>query len=208
MLPVAGPPAYDHQPMGPNNDADHHQPPQVCLNLEVYFSPKKKMLWVQQRGLCTNPRAFGQDLMSWVTQSCLAKLVVLAGADNTFQKDHQLGQNANVTSGQQPLYYYSTAGLSKSRLSFDCIPMHPPLSMDGIGLASILIDITSSAAVDPKFELLTFVRYCAEGDNVMDALAFAGQVNEVLDTGFTRVSVPPTWDRLYGNQSLDEAVFH
>uniref|UniRef100_K3X348 Proteasome assembly chaperone 2 n=1 Tax=Globisporangium ultimum (strain ATCC 200006 / CBS 805.95 / DAOM BR144) TaxID=431595 RepID=K3X348_GLOUD len=76
--PIAGSAAFATQP----RDA-------LCLNLEVYQIPSRKITIIQQRAAAFTGRAnaFAQELVEWGVNNNVASFCVIAGTDDMLRHD-------------------------------------------------------------------------------------------------------------------------
>ncbi|KAF0688274.1 Aste57867_20144 [Aphanomyces stellatus] len=198
VLPLAGSPAFATQSTG------------LCLNLEVYLlthprpeqSKMHKIVFVQQRAsvIPGHAAAFCNDLVAWAAASGASQVVVLSGADNMLRPDPSMHD--------QRIQWTATANADIANTAFlahlaplECTTTQDDLSVwasvRGAGLAPLVLTTAAPTSV----AALAIVMYCAEGNNVPDAVYFASCVAQYLSFQTLptfKLVVPPSWNQLFG----------
>uniref|UniRef100_A0AAV1VDK0 Proteasome assembly chaperone 2 n=1 Tax=Peronospora matthiolae TaxID=2874970 RepID=A0AAV1VDK0_9STRA len=201
------------------------QPQALCLNLAVYRSKEKKLTVIQQRApvLPGRVHAFVRELVEWAISSKVATLGVVAGCDDMLRHDINMmsrpirtiySANAAQLDGS---FLTRFEGLTTATTSVHEAAQAPSLPAEqweqirGAGLAPIL----HGQCEERKLPFVAWVMACAEGDNVLDAVAMATQLFRSLrieqkdsTTEPSAVSrsipralpfaFPPSWNQLFG----------
>uniref|UniRef100_M4BKN3 Proteasome assembly chaperone 2 n=1 Tax=Hyaloperonospora arabidopsidis (strain Emoy2) TaxID=559515 RepID=M4BKN3_HYAAE len=191
----------------------------------VYRSKEKKLTVIQQRApvLPGRAHAFARELVEWAISSKVATLGVVAGCDDMLRHDINMMSRPIRT-----IYSANAAQLDESfltrfeGLTTETTSVHeaaeaPSLPAEqweqirGAGLAPIL----HGQCGERKLPFVAWVMACAEGDNVLDAVAMATQLfhslrieqkDSTTEPSAVSSSVPralpfafpPSWNQLFG----------
>ncbi|OQS00522.1 hypothetical protein THRCLA_21679 [Thraustotheca clavata] len=191
VSPMAGGAAFSSQ-----STAD------LCLNMEVYLltyqlpqlATMQKVAFIQQRTsiLPGQTNAFVKEFVEWTVKVKASFIVMLAGADNMLCYDNTTMNRVKWT-GQNVQFNQSF------------LEMIPRLQQNedgewdgtrGAGLAPLV----DAEATRRKKGCLSFILYCAEGNNVPDAVYLASCVTQylLLATTMHKLVAPPSWSHLFG----------
>mmetsp|Transcript_21702 Transcript_21702/g.47678 ORF Transcript_21702/g.47678 Transcript_21702/m.47678 type:complete len:262 (-) Transcript_21702:324-1109(-) len=184
----------------------------VATSMELYADASKSLVVMQQRSPVTpgKQREFAADLATWAERCKFKEVVVLSGLSAKWRTEQRIGL------GFQLCYIASTAGTADGA--------HP--RCEEIGLPRLADEEFGPEARQelrlppwPLFEALkgsdggndvvTFLAFCNEGDNIPDAAAMAQLTAHYLNllpetpAGQDRPAslqwrMPPSWAHLYG----------
>lgn len=189
----------------------------LCLNLEVYQSAKKKITIIQQRAptLPGRAHAFAKELTQWAVSSKVAVLGVVAGCDDMLRHDPNMMSRPIRTiysadaARLDEAFFDRFAGLTTQQNEATPAPSSASDQWEpirGAGLAPLL----HAQCDEQKLPFISWVMACAEGNNVPDAAAMAAQLLNSLRLAPTATSTsnpaapmipfafPPSWNQLFG----------
>ncbi|KDO25810.1 hypothetical protein SPRG_08753 [Saprolegnia parasitica CBS 223.65] len=195
VAPMAGAAAFATQAAG-----------DLCLNMEVYLmsyplpnsSAVQKVAFVQQRTsvLPGQSAAFVREFVAWTKLVQAASVLLLAGADNMLCHDRDMHVHRIKWAGANGPFF-NDAFLAM-------IPRLPLADGDatvwdatrGTGLAPAM----DREAASQHMNFLSFVLFCAEGNNVPDAVYLASCVAQYLQLppASFKLQLPPSWSHLFG----------
>ncbi|OQS01371.1 proteasome assembly chaperone [Achlya hypogyna] len=187
-------------------------PTELCLNMEAYLwsyplpngVATQKVALIQQRTsiLAGQSAAFVKEFVQWAVDVEASSILVLAGADNMLCHDRDMHVYA-VSHRIKWTGCGSNGRLFNSEF-LDQIP-RLPLGEDqedmweatrGAGLAPLV----DREAMARKLSVLSFVLFCAEGNNVPDAAYLASCVAQYLQVPAAsfKLLLPPSWSHMFG----------
>ncbi|CAK4681539.1 unnamed protein product [Aphanomyces euteiches] len=196
VLPMAGSSAFATQ-----------SPSDLCLNLEVYLlslptadHPEvQKIVFVQQRTsvIPGQVQTFCDEFAAWAKSCHASQVVVLSGVDSMLRHDPNMQMHR--------IEWTSTS--TDAMTNNDFLKQIPSLKCDettddvwssvrGAGLAPFVMQSCKESLPG-----LAFVMYCAEGNNVPDAVYMASCVAQYLylqRIAAFKLVLPPSWSQVFG----------
>ncbi|XP_012281673.1 proteasome assembly chaperone 2 [Orussus abietinus] len=196
FIPIVGPDPYDEKS------------PELCTAIDLFIEPKKKIAVLQIR----SPRVISSTeifatLKSFINKNEISKVIILASSYSHEMKDVQL-------QGSHLRYLACSSTLKKNKSTFDnmnWIELEPKVDeknnatitrIPGGGFAKVLYDNLCKASIESTI----LIKFCSEGDNILDALALLSYLNqwvcliELKNNGIERrVKYPLSWKMLFGN---------
>ncbi|KAJ1190871.1 hypothetical protein NDU88_000190 [Pleurodeles waltl] len=212
LVPMAGSDPYAD--LGANS--------KLSINAEVYLLPDKKLAVLQIRSplIKNKAKSFRQALISWIKRSEFAQVILLSSS-HAYQRDDQqlLGTPFRylLTPAMQ-----SCAGNAMHELHWK--EMEKVVPYPGVNETEkrIIIPgggITKSLYSDSCAEgihMAVLLKFCSEGDNILDAFGLVNYLNEWLQlvdqssgdstATSTKWKIPNSWRLLFGS-GLPPALF-
>ncbi|KAJ0398496.1 hypothetical protein ATCC90586_003173 [Pythium insidiosum] len=168
--PLVGAPAFSAATAQGNTDAAA-----LCVNLEVYRIPSRRLTIIQQRTDVTKglARTFARELAQWASGSGFAEMLVVSGADDMLRHDHNMLRRPLLTIGTFDAKTVRNAAF----LQADSVSW---ADVRGCGVAPLLHNECDALSLP----FLAFILPCAEGDNVPDAVQMSIHTLRFLEIPF------------------------
>jgi len=194
---------------------------QIATALDVYESAEHKLVIVQQRAPLIKGRKcqFVDRLFEWIQACQFRQVVLLTSVFAHERRDTQLvGPQTRflaTPAAQQllPDELLSGSGehlgwihLEKRQLEFtnDDGSLEPDIFIPGSGITKSLF----SKCVSENLSALCLLIFCAEGDNISDALTLSSLINTFKKwiPSDQQWKIPPSWKLLFGTR-FEQSLF-
>jgi len=216
VLPIVG-----NDPFTEHTPTTTTLPCRLTTAVEVYECKASRVVIVQQRASCIKGRSreFVNELATWIKTCGFRQIFLLTSVFAHERRDSQLTETqlrcvlteeaakkgVQIPEGQLQLEHRSDDHHLRSEAMRPVVDPFLP----GGGIATRFY----AKCVEEQLSAVVLLIFCAEGDNVSDALALASSANAWLHLIHTEADqqspmwkIPPSWKLLFGSQ-FDRTLF-
>ncbi|XP_057332901.1 proteasome assembly chaperone 2 [Microplitis mediator] len=174
----------------------------LCTSCDIYCQQTKKIVAIQIRSpVVKNLQSFFDELKKFIEEKKISQVAILTSGWSHTRSDIQIRT--------EPMRYLASPSIQmtsgKLFESLDWLELESTTNAEGTECVSIagggFALKLHEFLVQNKIPSVVILRFCSEGDNVPDAVAFVDYLNKWLSFGFdsSKVKFPDSWEFLFGN---------